>query len=226
MKGAQMGKIKRIFAVMIAVTVLFMVPATVTQAAGDQLDFSDTLLTIGKGQSKVITVVDKNSRPIDGIYTTNAKSSGTYAKIIENTDGHYKVALYIGADETSTGVSFWFYLDDCDYHDNVDVRVSGNTSSSAGTYDAFQHTSAAAIAGAAQGAVVDIKTDKWISFDKSVTSVWAARSDVTVNVTFKTAIGTTCKISVPAGTNVAALADADGNIGFAGIYAAYAVPVN
>ena len=59
-----------------------------------------------------------------------------------------------------------------------------------------------------------------------MTTIWAARPDVTVNVTFKTAIGTTCKISVPAGTNVAALADANGYIGFAGIYAAYAVPVN
>ncbi|MBP8714544.1 MAG: hypothetical protein KBH85_04025 [Lachnospiraceae bacterium] len=222
-----MNYLKRIVMVIMAVTMLFLAPAVVTQAAeGDELDFSETLLTIGKGQSKIITVTDKNSRAISGIYTTNAKSSGTCARILESSNGHYKVALYIGADETSTGVSFWFYLNDCDYHDNVDVRVSGNTASSAGTYAAFQHTSAAAIAGAAPGAVVDINTDKWISFDKSVTTIWAARPDVTVNVTFKTAIGTTCKISVPAGTNVAALADANGYIGFAGIYAAYAVPVN
>ena len=50
----------------------------------------------------------------------------------------------------------------------MDVRVSGNTASSAGTYAAFQHTSAAAIAGAAPGAVVDINTDKWISFEQQL----------------------------------------------------------
>ena len=62
--------------VIMAVTMLFLAPAVVTQAAeGDELDFSETLLTIGKGQSKIITVTDKNSRAISGIYTTNAKSS-------------------------------------------------------------------------------------------------------------------------------------------------------
>lgn len=221
-----MRYLKRIAAVMVAAAILFLVPAVNTQAIGDQLDFSDGLVTIAKGQSKIITVQDRSSRGISGIYTTNAKSSSTYAQILDDTNGNYKVALYIGADETSTGVSFWFYLNDCDYHDNVDVRVSGNTLSAVDTYAGFQHSSAAAIASAAQGAVVDIHTDKWISFDKSVLTAWTARPDVTVNVTFKTAIGTTCKISVPAGTNVAALADTNGYIGFAGIYAAYAVPVN
>ena len=85
--------------VIMAVTMLFLAPAVVTQAAeGDELDFSETLLTIGKGQSKIITVTDKNSRAISGIYTTNAKSSGTCARILESSNGHYKVALYIGAD--------------------------------------------------------------------------------------------------------------------------------
>ena len=219
---------KRFIASLLAVLTMTVMLGTTVFGATTLLDFDNQTMTISRGHSRIVICYNKSSNALDGVYVTNAKSSGTYAEILSNSNGTYKVALYIASDETSNGVSFWFYIADHDQYENVDVRVvdpgtSYGADTFADSYVGFQQQTADAIKNAAPGATVQITTTKWTSFSKAAITAWEARPDITLNVTFNTAIDTTCKISMPAGTDVASMVDAKGYIGFGYLYGAFAV---
>lgn len=83
-------------------------------------------------------------------------------------------------------------------------------------YYLFQKETMDQVKAAAQGATVEIKTSKWISFHRMVMESLASRPDVTLSVSFleEEYKGARKKLTIPAGTDTNALLNEDGYAGF------------
>ncbi|MBO4900695.1 MAG: hypothetical protein J5509_10450 [Lachnospiraceae bacterium] len=90
-------------------------------------------------------------------------------------------------------------------------------------FGVFNQNAVTKITKAGQNATVEISTARWISFHKSVFDALAARPDVTLKINFLSDgyKGDPMSVTIPAGSDVSSLPDANGYAGFkylAGIF--------
>ncbi len=167
----------------------------------------------GKETTYTITVKAEKAEKgqDDPAPVTPAKPGGTAPKAWEGRQENPHTHTYVWqtqmqATETEDGEKI-YVCSECG-HVLYRAPISGYYQFCAGTADRIRK--------AAPGAVVDVRTDRWISFAGIVLQAMAERPDVTVKVSFleNEFRGRRLGVTIPAGTNALSLADENGYAGF------------
>lgn len=118
------GKLAAVLALILAMT--FFMGMTVSADSLDpaHFDFEKMELYLAPGDVYNMPVF------VDGgeygeyfsVYLVGTTSKDTYVRITGNL-GWSNVEIHVGKDETATQFPLWFYVDQTDIHDNVDVHV-------------------------------------------------------------------------------------------------------
>lgn len=115
--------IKRIVASMCMALVLvftFSLPVMADGTDTSTFDFGQTVMSVKQGGSSSIRLY---ARAQYVYYIEGNTSKKTYCECSGNS-GSQTITFHIGSDEKAGGtVTFWFYIEDTDHHDNVQIRV-------------------------------------------------------------------------------------------------------
>jgi hypothetical protein len=214
--------IKKLSVIIASVLAVSMtLSATCFAAEPDWLGLSPRLVEIAPGQSAVVHVAaEDNFR----VYVDGNTSANTFAYVESPDKFQSYVTLYVGADEQSSDVVFYFYIVGTSIYSQINVRVVGTPVPAApkadGTipvsesdYIAFNQQVASAIASAAPGQNIKVSTATWTSFTSAVIGALCARPDVSLTVSFVWN-GTPGSFTIPAGCASPALLNAEGFSGF------------
>lgn len=213
-----------------------VIPAS---ASGTYYDFDSQLVQISRGESITMNV---KGGTYPAVYVVGNKSKDSVVGVEETRAGHYKVTFYCGADETASGYTVYFYKGyetKHQHHDVVNVHVKENQQpavtstastgtetkaarSFATTYAGFNQEIASDVRRCAVGGTVTVEAGPWTSLYRTAVQAITERPDVTVVVRF-TFENTRLQIEIPAESHIETRLDANGCIGFAGLYADYAV---
>ena len=121
---------RKFCAVICAVLAMSFLFGTTVLADGKDtsvFDFGQTLLTIPQGGSQTISIFAAKDYTY---YIDGQTSKKTYLETNYNSGSSY-ITFHIGADETVGTITFWFYVEDHEQYDSVQVRVVSPSSSQA-----------------------------------------------------------------------------------------------
>ena len=212
-------KISVILAAVLALSMLFSMTCFAEES--DPLGLSPRLVEVAPGQSaRVHVAADDFFR----VYMDGNTSPNTFAVI--ETPGRFQsyVTIYVGADEQSRDVAFYFYLGGSGTYSTLNVRVNGTPvpapvktdgtiAASEVDYVAFNQQTASSILAAAPGQNVKVATATWTSFNSAVINALCTRPDVSLSVSF-VYNGVPGSFTIPAGRASAALLNEEGFSGF------------
>lgn len=231
------GLIGRVVAAISAIVITAGTLGIPAAAAGNYYDFDTLLVQVSRGESKTVNV---NGGTYPAVYVVGNTSKDTVVGVEETRLGHYKVTFYCGADESASGYTVYFYKGiSTGRYDAVNVHVkenqtppatsTANTTASgkstrtfAGNYAGFNQQIASDIRNCAAGGTVTVEAGEYTSFYKTAIKAIEERPDVTVVVRF-TFDNTDMQIEIPAESHIENRIDKNGCIGFASLYADYAV---
>lgn len=236
------GIIRRALAAISAAAIMAGTMAMPALAAGRYFRLSTQLVNISKGESVTITA---KCGEYPAVYVVGNTSKNTVVGVNETSQGHYDLTFYCGADETASGYTVYLYKGvSTGRYDAVNVHVKENqtppaattanasqttksqaaksTKSFAKTYAGFNQQIASQVRSCAMNGTVTVEAGEYTSFYKTAIEAIAARPDVTVVVKF-TFDNTNLQIEIPANAHIESRIDGNGCIGFASLYADYAV---
>ena len=235
-------QLKRAFTVFLAALILSMTLGLGVFAAGadtDTFDFwTSQAVTAERGGSTQIKLFASEKFKV---FLTGATSQDTFA-VFDNGQniGNASVTVYIGADEQARNIKALFYVYDREFYDNVSIDIVGPIapapviapapifpaaapaapvgaqvySDYPGDYIAFNEKVAQQVLLAQPGSTVTLNTGSlWSSFCGIALRAIDKRPDVTVVLNF-IYDKVPYSVTIPAGTNASALADANGYCGF------------
>ncbi len=215
-------KISVILAAVLTLSMLFSMTCFAEES--DPVGLSPRLVEVAPGQSaRVHVAADDFFR----VYMDGNTSPNTFAVI--ETPGMFQsyVTIYVGADEQSSDVAFYFYLDENNTYSTYStlnvrvigtpvpapVKADGTIAASEFDYVAFNQQTASSILAAAPGQNIKVATATWTSFNSPVINALCARPDVSLSVSF-VYNGVPGSFTIPAGRASAALLNEEGFSGF------------
>ncbi len=87
-------------------------------------DFGQTVMSIRQGESQTISL---HARAAYTYYIVGNTSKKTYCECSGNA-GTSNITFHVGSDEKAgSTVTFWFYIEGTDHHDNVQIKVKASS---------------------------------------------------------------------------------------------------
>ncbi len=126
-----MRKIGVMLSLVLALTLVMGMTVSADGADTSVFDFGQMLMSVKAGESATISLYAKNSY---SWYLVGNNSKKTYA-VCSGNKGYGNCTFYVGEDEKpGSTLTFWFYIDGTDQHDDVQIRVlpaAGKTTAAA-----------------------------------------------------------------------------------------------
>ncbi len=127
-EAVQMIKCLKKLSILLCVTMLMTMMFGMTVLADgtdtSTFDFGQTVMSVGQGESQTISLYAKGAYTY---YIVGNTSKKTYCECSGNA-GTSNITFHVGPDEkVGNTVTFWFYLEGTDHHDNVQVKVKASS---------------------------------------------------------------------------------------------------